>query len=163
MFVCMYVCIQVGVSCMLRVCPLYFKLLQSCRLRLFAFKFTAVLSLILSPFLTLITSHMNVPLSPTEIQNELNREMPGNQVVTCRKLEKVKVKQKSRQPTPTGLVNTPQKQRSTPVQCSSRKSVTFRTSLTGLSVSLLHKAVVTIYSQVVHRQVTFGIYIFTEF
>jgi len=32
------------------------------------------------------------------------------------------------------LVNTPQKQRNTPVQFSSRKSVTFRTSLTGLRV-----------------------------
>ena len=31
-------------------------------------------------------------------------------------------------------VNTPQKQRKIPVQCSNRKSVTFRTSLTGLSV-----------------------------
>jgi len=32
------------------------------------------------------------------------------------------------------LVSTPRKQRNTPVQYSSRKSVTFRTSLTGLSV-----------------------------
>ena len=48
------------------------------------------------------------------------------------------------------LINTPQIQINNPVQCS-RKSVTFRTGLTGLSAPFLHKEYVTIYSQVVHQ------------
>ena len=47
-------------------------------------------------------------------------------------------------------VNTPQIQRNTPVTYNNTKSVTFRTSLTGMSF-LLHNTIVTIYSQVVHQ------------
>jgi len=39
------------------------------------------------------------------------------------------------------LVDTPQKQRNTPVQCSSRKSVTFRSSLTGLGVLIYSNSI----------------------